>query len=102
MSYQVLCPQCFVVSQQLGDEMPCLLHVRFDFVREPADRVVDAPSGAAVEEAEVAFMRPSIDSPAPFSLRENTRLLLLLAQPEPRRDLIDTHVPTPLNGSFPG
>jgi hypothetical protein len=79
------CPQCAFVSRQLGQPTPCLLHVSLapeTIGVAPAEVEVevevDAPAAADYDEP-YAFgqLHPTVDRPAPFSLREYVRLQLL-------------------------
>jgi hypothetical protein len=95
MSFEPRCPQCLFVSRELGQATPCLLHVSV----EDADAVLQADSISLIPEdydEPYAFgqVRPTVDRPGPFSLREYVRLQLLrtriqakpsrLDQPSPR------------------
>jgi hypothetical protein len=77
MSLEARCPQCLFMSRQLGRPMPCLLHVSLAAFRDEEP----APACAEVAEYDEPFvfgrLRPTVDRPGPFSLREYVRLLLL-------------------------
>ncbi|HEX8969237.1 MAG TPA: hypothetical protein VF937_15240 [Chloroflexota bacterium] len=109
MSFEARCPQCLFLSRQLGRTTPCLLHVSLlnasdpdgiDLVATDAARDPEANGGRQSEYDEpYAFgrLRPTVDRPGPFSLREYVRLQLLrtrlqanpspLDQPDPSRSL---------------
>jgi hypothetical protein len=79
MSFETRCPQCVFLSRHLGRLTPCLLHVG-----TPSATQAPAPEAEPVavaqeydEPYEFGRLRPTVDCPGPFSLREYTRLLLL-------------------------
>ena len=74
MSFQAQCPQCLFVSRQLGQPIPCLLHVTREASVEPQvlDQVADYD-----EPYVFGRVRPTVDRPGPFSVREYVRLRLL-------------------------
>jgi hypothetical protein len=76
MSYQAQCPQCLFVSRQLGQPIPCLLHVS---LAATAELQVMAPEPVADYDEPYVFgeIRPTVDRPGPFSVREYVRLRLL-------------------------
>jgi hypothetical protein len=71
MSFEARCPQCVFVSRQIGQSTPCLLHVELD---APAET---SASSDYDEPFEFGQVRPSVDRPGPFTLREYVRLALL-------------------------
>jgi hypothetical protein len=75
MSFEARCPQCLFVSRQLGQPTPCLLHVSLP-ARAPRE---DAQNTPDTYDEPYAFggLRPTVDRPGPFSLREYVRLQLL-------------------------
>ena len=82
MSFEARCPQCLFVSRQLGEPIPCLLHV------SQAQRA----AGSAVnydEPYEFGRVRPTADRLGPFSLREYVRLLLLRSRVREERSPLD-------------
>jgi hypothetical protein len=92
MSLEPRCPQCLFVSRELGQPTPCLLHVSL----VPAEHAVAelAPEACHAEYDEpYAFgqLRPTVDRPGPFSLREYVKLQLLRtriqASPSPLDEL---------------
>jgi hypothetical protein len=83
MSFEARCPQCLFVSRQLGQPMPCLLHVSLagDDVAVQVE-TEGAPSGTTTStdyDEPYAFgqLHPTIDRPGPFTIRQYVRLQLL-------------------------
>ena len=82
MSFDARCPQCVFVSRQIGQPTPCLLHVSLvaSDEHESADETT-TPSAASIADYDEPFafgqVRPTVDRPGPFTLREYVRLLLL-------------------------
>jgi hypothetical protein len=78
MSFQAQCPQCLFVSRQLGQPIPCLLHVT---LAASAELPQAAPEPAAECDYDEPYvfgeLRPTVDRPGPFSVREYVRLRLL-------------------------
>ena len=72
MSFEARCPQCLFVSRQLAEPTPCLLHV--SLARE---NVEETPAADYDEPYTFGQLRPTVDRPGPFSLREYVRLQLL-------------------------
>jgi hypothetical protein len=71
MSFLARCPQCVFVTRQIGQFTPCLLHVDVDAQPEvQVDVSYDEPYV-------FGQVRPSVDRPGPFTLREYVRLALL-------------------------
>jgi hypothetical protein len=79
MSLEARCPQCLFVSRQLGQPTPCLLHVSLAGLSEPedAEEPVRHPGDDYDEPYVFGQLRPTVDRPGPFSLREYVRLQLL-------------------------
>ncbi len=79
MPFTPRCPQCLVVSRQLGRRVACLLHADLPPAAERAPNV--APPAPRQDRAETPAsarpVAPTADAPAPFSLRELARLLVL-------------------------
>ena len=79
MSFEARCPQCLFVSRQLGQPTPCLLHVSLAFEAEP--EALEVPDAAQHEDYDEPYtfggLRPTVDRPGPFTLREYVRLQLL-------------------------
>jgi hypothetical protein len=79
MSFEPRCPQCLFVSRELGQPTPCLLHVSLvPSEHAPAELAPD-PSTEVEYDEPYAFgqLRPTVDRPGPFSLREYVKLQLL-------------------------
>src|SRR5690348_18309406 len=81
MSFEPRCPQCLFVSRELGQLTPCLLHVSLAPV-EPAVRSQEEtteakPANDYDEPYTFGELRPTVDRPGPFSLREYVKLQLL-------------------------
>jgi len=79
MSIEARCPQCMFISSQLGERTPCLLHVSVSFGSQaPLAIESEANAGAEYDEP-FAFgqLRPTVDRPGPFTVREYVRLQLL-------------------------
>ena len=70
MASETVCPQCAFLSRHLRRPTACLLHLG-----TPASRVAVQP--AYDEPYEFGRVRPTVDRPGPFTLREYSRLLLL-------------------------
>ena len=73
------CPQCAFLSRHLRRPTACLLHLGAP------------PSGVALAEGydepyEFGRVRPTVDRPGPFTLREYTRLLLLRSRVQASRE----------------
>jgi hypothetical protein len=90
MSFEARCPQCLFVSRQLGQPTPCLLHVSLSAEMEAASATAEPAPILTVdydEPFEFGQLRPTVDRPGPFSLREYVRLQLLRtriqAEPSP-------------------
>jgi hypothetical protein len=75
MSFQAQCPQCLFVSRQLGQPIPCLLHVTLAASAEL--QATPEPVADYDEPYEFGKIRPTVDRPGPFSVREYVRLRLL-------------------------
>ena len=78
MSFEARCPQCLFLTRQLGTATACLLHVSLPAASDNANPEQDAPRVDEYDEP-YAFgqLRPTVDRPGPFSLREYVRLQLL-------------------------
>jgi hypothetical protein len=81
MSFEARCPQCVFVSRQLGQSTPCLLHVAL----QADDAEDDVQSTDYDEPYEFGKVRPTIDRPGPFTLREYVRLALLRSRVQEAR-----------------
>lgn len=79
MSLDPRCPQCAFVSRQLGQPTPCLLHVSLapDTTIEASAPIVTIADQHYDEPYTFGELRPTVDRPGPFSLREYVRLQLL-------------------------
>jgi hypothetical protein len=102
MSFEARCPQCLFVTRQLGQPTPCLLHLSVpgDDAEEAGPRQPDRPAAQDSYDEPYAFgqLRPTIDHPGPFSLREYVRLRLLRSriQADPRPlDQLTPSAPAP-------
>jgi hypothetical protein len=82
MSFEARCPQCLFVSRELGQPTPCLLHVA---LAEPAPAPSPQPVGDYDEPYVFGQIRPTIDRPGPFTLREYVRLRLLRSRIQEQR-----------------
>src|SRR5438046_379188 len=80
MSFEARCPQCLFVSRQLGQPTPCLLHVSLACESEAANVATAETDHQPVEDYDEPYafgeLRPTVDRPGPFSLREYVRLQL--------------------------
>ncbi|MBV9131481.1 MAG: hypothetical protein JO020_13795 [Chloroflexi bacterium] len=79
MSFEPRCPQCLFVSRELGQPTPCLLHVSLPVEPAAADLAPEQPVHLHEYDEPYVFgqLRPTVDRPGPFSLREYVRLQLL-------------------------
>jgi hypothetical protein len=89
MSFDARCPQCVFVSRQLGQSTPCLLHVSLTV---PAERTVADEAGESVASSQdydepfvFGQVRPTVDRPGPFTVREYVRLALLRSRIQEER-----------------
>src|SRR6476619_259539 len=93
MSFEVRCPQCLFVSQQLGRSIPCLLHVSMPSDAESQATLElepeDAPPGDYDEPYAFGQSRPTVDRPSPFLLREYVRLQLLRTRIQAKPSALD-------------
>jgi hypothetical protein len=67
------------ISSQLGQHTPCLLHVSVSFAAQ-APTALEGEQGVGVEYDEpftFGGIRPTVDRPGPFTVREYVRLQLL-------------------------
>ena len=80
MSFEPRCPQCLFVTRELGQPTPCLLHVSLVPTEHAAAELAPQTASSTPEYDEpytFGQMRPTVDRPGPFSLREYVRLQLL-------------------------
>jgi hypothetical protein len=90
MSFDDRCPQCVFVSRQIGQSTPCLLHVSLAVPgdRDAADET-SAPAATSSEDYDEPFefgqVRPTVDRPGPFTLREYVRLAVLRSRIQEER-----------------
>jgi hypothetical protein len=93
MSFDARCPQCVFVSRQIGQSTPCLLHIEIDAQPE-------AEASQDYDEPYVfGQIRPTVDRPGPFTLREYVRLALLRSRVEDeRRSRVEGDVPMLVRG----
>ncbi len=79
MAFEPSCPQCVLVSRQLGRRVSCLLHADPSLLVEGMPPRAEAGGAVGDHDEPYALGRfePSVDAPAPFSLREYARLLVL-------------------------
>jgi hypothetical protein len=79
MSFETRCPQCLFISSQLAQRTPCLLHVSVGFDVQPPVAVKRSVSPELDYDEPYAFgqLRPTVDRPGPFTIREYVRLQLL-------------------------
>ena len=101
MSFEARCPQCLFLTRQLGTATACLLHVSLP-VHDEQDEARSAAAGsddahpdqdaprADEYDEPYAFgqLRPTVDRPGPFSLREYVRLQLLRTAPDNRQVVV--------------
>ena|SRR5712671_7817389 len=97
MSFEVRCPQCQFISNQLGQRTPCLLHVAAAFDSKSPVPTQLTPSLSMEYDEPYAFgeSRPTVDRPGPFTIRQYVRLQLLRTrlQAEPRPSTLDASSP---------
>ena len=88
MAFETRCPQCVFLSRHLGRLTACLLHVGAPVATQPGTAEVEATPAAPDydEPYEFGRLRPTVDRPGPFSLREYTRLLLLRSRVRAARE----------------
>ena len=90
MSFEARCPQCLFLSRQLGQPTPCLLHVSLPGLATPPEAPAAAPACLDYDEPYTfGQLRPTVDRPGPFSLREYVRLLLLRSLIQEQRSPLD-------------
>src|SRR3979490_1673630 len=91
MSFEARCPQCLFISSQLGKRMACLLHL--SVALEPqvlASRELTEKVGGEYDEAYVfGKLRPTVDRPGPFTLRQYVRLQLLRSRIQAEPAILD-------------
>ena len=90
MSFEPRCPQCLFVSRELGQPTPCLLHVSLPV--EPAAAELAHPTDYD-EPYAFGQLRPTVDRPGPFSLREYVRLQLLRTRLQADPSTLDQPAP---------
>jgi hypothetical protein len=103
MSFDARCPQCVFVSRPIGQSTPCLLHVSLTVSSE---RPVEADGAEAMDASQdydepyvFGQIRPTVDRPGPFTLREYVRLALLRSRVlDERRSRVDGDVPMLVRG----
>jgi hypothetical protein len=99
MSFEARCPQCLFVSQQLGEPMPCLLHVApaSEAETQPIARTEPVMARGPDYDEPYAFgqSRPTVDRPGPFRLREYVRLQLLRTRIQAAPSPLDAPMPSP-------
>jgi len=97
MSFEARCPQCLFVSSQLGQPTPCLLHVSLAYDGESAEPCVDEPIHETITDYDEPYLfgqlRPTVDRPGPFSLREYVRLQLLRTRIQANPSRLDQPAP---------
>jgi hypothetical protein len=96
MAFEVRCPQCLFVSQQLGEPTPCLLHV--STVSEAATPEIEPDLAEGLDYDEpytFGQSRPTVDRPGPFLLREYVRLQLLRTRIHAELSALDAAAPQP-------
>jgi hypothetical protein len=103
MSFDARCPQCVFVSRQIGQSTPCLLHVSLTVPSEcPVPNGADEATEASQDYDEpyvFGRVRPTVDRPGPFTLREYVRLALLRSRvQDERRSRVDGDVPMLVRG----
>jgi hypothetical protein len=88
MAFETRCPQCVFLSRHLGRLTACLLHVGSPVATQAAlpEPAAATPASDYDEPYEFGRVRPTVDRPGPFSLREYTRLLLLRSRVQAARD----------------
>jgi len=100
MSFEPRCPQCLFLSRELGQPTPCLLHVSLPVNASS----VDTPSELEPSEMPLSAedydelytfgqLRPTVDRPGPFSLREYVRLQLLRSRIQANPSRLDCPAP---------
>ncbi len=87
MAFEPSCPQCVLVSRQLGRRVSCLLHAEPPVLVDglPSQAQANGHLGDHDEPYVVGRAEPSVDAPAPFSLREYARLLVLRSKVREQR-----------------
>ena len=100
MSFEPRCPQCLFLSRQLGQPTPCLLHVSLpnEVLADEGDVALEAqPVTLSADDYDEPYafgqLRPTVDRPGPFSLREYVRLQLLRSRLQANPSRLDQ--PTP-------
>jgi hypothetical protein len=95
MSFEPRCPQCLFVSRELGQPTPCLLHVSLPAEPAAAELSSEQPALTDNYDEPYAFgqLRPTVDRPGPFSLREYVRLQLLRTRLQANPSALDEPAP---------
>jgi hypothetical protein len=79
------------ISSQLGQRTPCLLHVSVSFgTQAPVAIECEQPASMDYDEP-FAFgqLRPTVDRPGPFTIREYVRLQLLRSRVQAEASALD-------------
>ena|SRR5579864_8844223 len=92
MSFEPRCPQCLFVSRELGQPTPCLLHVCLAPL-EPATPELESNQDYD-EPYAFGQLKPNVDRPGPFSLREYVRLQLLRTRVQADPSPLDQPAPS--------
>lgn len=79
MPTEIPCPQCTFLSRHLRRPTACLLHLGTPASGAFLAQTYDEPY-------EFGRVRPTVDRPGPFTLREYTRLLLLRSRVQASRE----------------
>jgi hypothetical protein len=100
MSFEPRCPQCLFLSRQLGQPTPCLLHVSLpnEVVADEGSTALEAqPVTLSADDYDEPYtfgqLRPTVDRPGPFSLREYVRLQLLRSRLQANPSPLDQRTP---------
>src|ERR1044071_6365402 len=98
MSFEPRCPQCLFVSRELGQPTPCLLHVSLNVPEDGPEPTAelnteDPPIQDYDEPYAFGQLRPTVDRPGPFSLREYVKLQLLRSRIHANPSRLDRSAP---------
>jgi hypothetical protein len=101
MSFEARCPQCLFISSQFAQRTPCLLHVSLSFDAQVSTTVSPFESSASVETVQAEYdepydfgkLRPTVDRPGPFTVREYVRLQLLRTRIQAEPSALDARLP---------
>jgi hypothetical protein len=101
MSFEPRCPQCVFVSRELGQPTPCLLHVSLVPIERAETELDSDPTITSQSTREQDYdepyafgqLRPSVDRPGPFSLRQYVRLQLLRTRIQANPSRLDELAP---------